>query len=197
MFITHVRTAAIMIVLFTGITGLAYPLVVTGLAQMLFPGKANGSMIVRDGKVRGSELIGQPFSSPRYFWGRLSATAPYAFNGGASTGSNYGPLHPGLYDTVKKRIDDLQMADPLNSQSVPIDLATSSSSGLDPHISIASALYQIPRVARARDIAEKTVRMVVDRNTQQRQLGILGEPTVNVLMLNLDLDETQAKNGEM
>lgn len=188
-------TAAIMIVLLTVITGLFYPFAVTGLAQLFFPGKADGSMIARNGKIHGSELIGQPFSDPKYFWSRLSATSPYAYNAGSSTGSNYGPLNPALHDAVKKRIQDLKAADSLNTQPIPVDLVTASSSGLDPHISVAAALYQLPRVARIRNLNQNQVRSMVAQYTEGRQLGFLGEPRVNVLKLNLALDETQSLSG--
>lgn len=189
--VKQIGTATILLVLFTIITGLLYPLAVIGLAQILFPGKANGSMLTKNGKVYGSELIGQPFSDQKYFWSRLSATGPYGYNGGASTGSNYGPLNPALVDAAKKRIHDLKSVDSVNNEKIPVDLVTTSASGLDPHISIASALYQIPRVARARGLKEDQVRSCVDHCTQGRQLGFLGEPAVNVLKLNVELDSLQ------
>jgi K+-transporting ATPase ATPase C chain len=191
----QLRTAAITIILLTVITGLFYPLAVTGLAQLIFPSKANGSMIIKNGKTLGSKLIGQPFSDPKYFWSRLSATGPYAYNAGSSTGSNYGPLNPALYNAIKKRIQDLKAVDSLNNQMIPVDLVTSSSSGLDPHISIVSALYQLPRVARARGLSEEKVKAVVKQYTEGRDLGILGEPRVNVLKLNLELDELTISTG--
>jgi K+-transporting ATPase ATPase C chain len=187
----QIRTAAITIILLTVITGLLYPLVVTGLARLIFPKKANGSMIVKDGKTFGSELIGQQFSSPKYFWSRLSATGSYAYNAGSSTGSNYGPLNPALHNAVKKRIQDLKVADSLNNQPIPVDLVTASSSGLDPHISVAAALYQVSRVARNHGVSEERVRSLVNQYTEGRQLGFLGEPRVNVLQLNLALDAPQ------
>jgi K+-transporting ATPase ATPase C chain len=187
----HFRTAAIMIILLTLVTGLLYPFAVTGLAQLIFPGKANGSMLVKNGKVRGSELIGQQFSNPKYFWGRLSATNPYAYNASSSTGSNYGPLNPALHDAVKKRIQDLKAADSLNTRLIPVDLVTASSSGLDPHISVAAALYQLRRVARTRGMSEQQVRSLMDQYTNGRTLEFLGEPRVNVLLLNLALDERE------
>jgi len=186
------RTAAFMIILLTVAAGMIYPLVVTGLAQLLFPGKANGSIIVKDGKTLGSELIGQPFTDPKYFWSRLSATGPYAFNGGASSGSNYGPLNTNLHAAVSKRIADLKAADSLILQPIPVDLVTASSSGLDPHISIAAALFQVSRVAHNRSMSEEQIRSIVHQYTEGRQLGFLGEPRVNVLKLNLALDETQS-----
>ena len=189
------RTAAITIILLSVITGLLYPLAVTGLAQLIFPGKANGSLIQREGRVLGSELIGQPFSDPKYFWSRLSATGPYAYNAGASTGSNYGPLNPALHNAVNQRILDLKKMDTLNSQPIPVDLVTTSSSGLDPHISVAAAQYQVSRVARNRGVSEDQVRSFVDKYTEGRQLGFLGESRVNVLQLNLALDDLQNSSG--
>ncbi len=196
MFLKQLRPAVVTLFLFTIITGVAYPLLVTGIAQLVFPGKANGSFIKKDGKIVGSELIGQPFSDTKYFWSRLSATGPFAYNAASSSGSNYGPLNPALLDAVKKRVQDLKAADSLNTQPIPVDLVTSSASGLDPHISIAAALYQIPRVARVRAISEPQVRSLVDQFTEGRQLGFLGEPRVNVLKLNLALDETQPSTKE-
>jgi K+-transporting ATPase ATPase C chain len=192
MFLKSLRTALISILLFTVLTGLIYPLLVTGIAQIMFPGKANGSMISKGGKVIGSELIGQPFSSPKYFWSRPSATSPYAYNAGSSTGSNYGPLNPALLDATAKRVKDLKDADPQNTEPVPVDLVTASGSGLDPHITVAAALYQVPRVARSRHVNEVAVKSLVDRYTEGRSLGILGEPRVNVLKLNVALDELKS-----
>ena len=191
MFIKHLRAAIVVLILLTGITGLLYPLVVTGIAQLIFPGKANGSLIQKDGKSLGSDLIGQPFSDPKYFWSRPSATGPFAYNAGASSGSNYGPLNPALLDAVQKRIADLKDADPQNDKPIPVDLVTASGSGLDPHISVAAALYQLPRVARNRGVSEEKIRSLVDQYTEGRQLGLLGEPRVNVLKLNLALNGTQ------
>jgi K+-transporting ATPase ATPase C chain len=196
MFLKQLRPTVVTLILFTIITGVAYPLLVTGVAQFVFPEKANGSLIKKDGKIVGSELIGQPFSDTKYFWSRLSATAPFAYNAGASSGSNYGPLNPALFDAARKRVQDLRAADSLNTQPIPVDLVTSSASGLDPHISIAAALYQVPRVARIRAISEPQVRSLVDQFTEGRQLGFLGEPRVNVLKLNLALDETQPSTKE-
>lgn len=150
---------------------------------------------MKDGKTLGSKLIGQPFSNSKYFWSRLTATGPYAYNAGASTGSNYGPLNPALLDAMKKRLQDLKAVDSLNTQQVPFDLVTSSSSGLDPHISVAAALYQLPRVARFRGISEQQVRSLVVQHTDGRTFGFLGEPRVNVLLLNLALDERQNSSG--
>lgn len=191
MFLKQLKPALTLIVLFTVLTGLLYPLLVTGIAQVVFPRQANGSFLEKDGKIAGSELIGQPFSDPKYFWSRLSATGPLAYNAGASSGSNYGPLNPALLDAVQKRIKDLKNADPKNAQPIPVDLVTASGSGLDPHISVAAALYQIPRVARNRNVSEASIRSLVDRYTEGRQLGLLGEPRVNVLKLNLALDKGQ------
>jgi K+-transporting ATPase ATPase C chain len=169
-------------------TGVAYPLLVTGIAQMVFPFQANGSLIVKDGKVVGSALIGQPFDDPRYFWGRPSATNPFAYNAGASSGSNLSPTNPALISAVQGRVDALRAADPGNTAPVPVDLVTASGSGLDPHISPAAALYQASRVARARNLAPDAVRALVERHTERRFLGVLGELRVNVLALNLGLD---------
>lgn len=188
MFVSHLRTSVIALVAFTVITGIVYPLLITGIAQLLFPEQANGSLIVKDGRVLGSALIGQPFSDPRYFWGRLSATSPYPYNAGASSGSNYGPLNPALLDATLKRSQQLRRADSLNSLPIPADLVTASASGLDPHISIEAAQYQISRVARVRGMNRDTLRSLVGENTEGRQWGFLGEPRVNVLKLNLALD---------
>jgi K+-transporting ATPase ATPase C chain len=188
MLIQQLRKSFIIMILMTVITGVLYPLAVTGIAQLIFPEKANGSLIRRDGKAVGSELIGQPFSEPKYFWSRLSATAPFAYNAGASTGSNLGPLNSALLDGVKKRIKELKAADPLNTGPIPVDLVTASGSGLDPHISVASAFYQLPRVARNRKVSEEQVRSILNQCTEDRQFGFLGEARVNVLMLNLSLD---------
>jgi K+-transporting ATPase ATPase C chain len=174
--------------LLTVATGIIYPLFVTGVAQLAFPEKANGSLIRRGGSYAGSGLIGQPFADPEYFWGRLSATPDFPYNSASSSGSNLGPSNPALLEAVKARVEALRKADPGNHSSVPIDLVTSSGSGLDPHISPAAALYQIPRVARARGLPEDQVRRVVDYFTEPRQWGFLGEPRVNVLKLNLALD---------
>jgi K+-transporting ATPase ATPase C chain len=184
-----IRPVVVSIAIFTLITGVIYPLFITGVAQALFPRQANGSLIVKNGKVVGSQLIGQQFDDPRYFWGRLSATFPYPYNAGSSRGSNIGPTNPALLAEVKARIADLKAADPTNQSPIPVDLVTSSGSGLDPDISVAAALYQVPRVAKARGLNEDLVKALVGQYTQGRQLGILGEPRVNVLELNLALDE--------
>jgi K+-transporting ATPase ATPase C chain len=169
---------------------------VTGIAQVAFPQQANGSLITMNGKPVGSKLIGQPFTDPKYFWSRPSATSPFAYNAASSTGSNYGPLNPALLDQAKKRIGDLRTADSLTVGPVPVDLVTASGSGLDPHISVAAALYQVPRIARERKRTEIDVRSLVDRHTQSRDLGFLGEPRVNVLELNLALDSYQPLHKE-
>jgi K+-transporting ATPase ATPase C chain len=183
-----IRSAIVMLLLMTVITGVAYPLVVTGLAQVLFPSQANGSLIVKDGKPVGSTLIGQSFDDPRYFWGRPSATTPQPNNGVNSNGSNQGPTNPALTDAVKQRIDALRAADPANTKPVPVDLVTASGSGLDPEISPAAAEYQVARVAKVRGMSESQVQAMVNMATTGRQFGMLGEPRVNVLKLNLALD---------
>ncbi|MFI5250887.1 MAG: potassium-transporting ATPase subunit KdpC [Bacteroidota bacterium] len=188
MFLKNLLTAIIITVLLTALTGLVYPLIVTGIAQVVFPQQANGSLIKKSGKIIGSELIGQPFSDAKYFWSRQSATSPFPYNAASSYATNYGPLNPALFDEVTKRIHDLKAVDSTNTQPLPVDLVTSSASGLDPHISIASALYQLPRVARSRGMNEQSVRAMIDRFTQGRTFGLLGEPRVNVLKLNLALD---------
>jgi K+-transporting ATPase ATPase C chain len=186
--IAQLRPALMSLIVLTLITGVAYPLVVTGIAQVIFPYQANGSLIVKDGKVVGSALIGQPFDDPKYFWSRPSATSPYGDNAGASSGSNLSPTNPALISAVQGRVDALRAADPDNKSPVPVDLVTASGSGLDPHISPAAAIYQVSRVAKARKLAPEAVRALVDQHTQGRQLGFLGEPRVNVLTLNLALD---------
>jgi K+-transporting ATPase ATPase C chain len=178
-----------MLLVLTVITGIAYPLLVTGIAQLAFPGKANGSLI-RDGdKVLGSALIGQPFAEPKYFWSRPSATAPMPYNGGASSGSNQGPTNPALKEAVEGRVKALREAGSDASKPVPVDLVTASGSGLDPHISPAAAEYQAGRVAKQRGIAEDKVNSLIQHHTEGRTFGFLGEPRVNVLGLNLALDE--------
>jgi K+-transporting ATPase ATPase C chain len=177
-----------MLLVFTVLTGVAYPLLLTGIAQGLMPNAANGSLIVQDGKPVGSALIGQPFSDAKYFWGRPSATGPFPYNAAASSGSNLGPTNPALAEAVGTRIAALRAADPGNEAPVPVDLVTASASGLDPHISPAAAQFQVPRVARARSLPEERVKQLVVDQTERRQLGVLGEPRVNVLRLNLALD---------
>ena len=194
---SQLRPAFFMLLILTLITGVIYPLVVTGIAQVVFPSQANGSLIMVGGKAVGSELIGQQFDDPKYFWGRISATGTFAYNAfnaenlTGSSGSNYGPLNPALMDMVQARIDALKAADPDNTLPIPVDLVTASGSGLDPHISIAAANYQVHRVAAARGLSEADVQALVDKYTEERQLGFLGEPTVNVLKLNLALDGVQ------
>ena len=184
----HLRPALALLALLSVVTGLLYPLAVTVIAQTLFPREASGSLVMRDGKAVGSRLIGQPFSDPKYFWGRLSATGPVPYNAAASTGSNFGPMNKALRDAAAARIEGLRAADPGNSAPVPVDLVTASGSGLDPHISIAAALYQAPRVARVRSLNVKAVEAMIGQSTTGRGLGLFGEPVVNVLELNLALD---------
>ncbi|HRC25408.1 MAG TPA: potassium-transporting ATPase subunit KdpC [Nitrospira sp.] len=186
--VVQLRSALMMFFILTILTGVAYPLAVTAIAQLLFPHQANGSLISKDGKPIGSTLIGQPFDDPKYFWGRPSATAPFPYNAAASSGSNLGPTNPALIETVKMRVAALKAADPGNDTPVPVDLVTASGSGLDPHISPASAEYQVRRVARARGREEAFVRTVVRQHTEGRQFGMLGETRVNVLAVNLALD---------
>ena len=185
---TQLRPALTLFFFLTLITGMIYPLAVTGIAQVFFPHQANGSFIDVDGSLYGSELIGQQFDDPKYFWGRPSAAG---YNAAASSGSNLGPMNPALQAMVQARMDALGSADPGNTLPVPVDLVTASASGLDPHISVAAALYQVPRVAAARGWSEADVQSLVEQYTQGRQFGFLGEPRVNVLLLNLALDGTR------
>lgn len=185
------RPAFVLFASLTVLTGLLYPLAVTGAAQAVFSSQAAGSLVQRNGHTVGSALIGQSFSAPGHFWGRPSATAPMAYNAAASGGSNQGPLNPALQDAVKARIEALRAADPGNTAAVPVDLITASSSGLDPHISIAAAHYQAARVARARSLPVTTVTATIDKLVEQPLWGLLGEPRVNVLALNLALDDAR------
>lgn len=184
----QLRPALTLFLVLTIVTGLAYPLAVTGIAHGAFADAASGSLIVRDGKAVGSELIGQSFSDPKHFWSRPSATGPMPYNGANSSGSNLGPSNPALADAVKARIEALRAADPGNTAPVPVDLVTASGSGLDPHISRAAADYQVARVARVRGLPEDRVRALVEQHTEQPLLGFIGEPRVHVLRLNLALD---------
>lgn len=187
----YLRPALAVFLILTVVTGLAYPFLITGLAQVFFPHQANGSPIVKEGKVVGSELIGQPFDQPKYFWGRPSATSP-AYNAAASTGSNLGPTNPGLLEAIEKRVKKLE-EDKDHTGPVPADLVMASGSGLDPHISPAAAEYQVKRVAKARELTEERVRALVARHTEGRTFGVLGEARVNVLSLNLALDQENQK----
>jgi len=186
--LSQIRPALVSLGLFTVLTGAVYPAVVTGIAQAAFKSQANGSVVVVNGKEVGSSLLGQPFTDPKYFWGRPSATGPQAYNGASSSGSNQGPTSAALLDAVKARIQALRDADPGNTDPVPVDLVTASASGLDPHISPAAANYQVRRVARLRGLGEAAVRDLVAKHTEGPQLGLFGEPVVNVLALNLALD---------
>jgi len=184
----QVKPAILSFVILSVITGILYPLFITGVARVFFHHQATGSLIYRDGKPIGSSLIGQPFDDPQYFWGRLSATSPVFFNAAASSGANVGPRNPALIAAVNNRIKALRSADPGNQDSVPVDLVTSSASGLDPHISLAAAYYQAPRIARVRGMTQESVKSMISAHRQGRWLGVLGEPVVNVLELNLALD---------
>src|SRR5215470_3856170 len=184
----ELRTAFLVLLALTTVTGIAYPLLVTGLAQLLFPRQANGSLIEAGGRVAGSALIGQPFDDPGYFWSRPSATSKFPYDASASSGSNLGPSSDALRDALKARVAALRAADPANTAPVPIDLVTASASGLDPDISPAAARYQAARVARARGLDRARVEALVAEHTAGRFLGLLGEPRVNVLELNLALD---------
>jgi K+-transporting ATPase ATPase C chain len=186
---SEIRPAIVLLLVFTVLTGLVYPLVLTGAAKLAFPRQAQGSLIVRDGRAIGSRLVGQPFSDPRYFWGRLSATTRFPNDAAASTGSNLGPLNPALLEAARARIAALRAADSTAHGPVPVDLVTASASGLDPHLSPAAAEYQVARVASARGTSPEAVRAIVKRHTEGRAFGLLGESRVNVLELNLALDE--------
>lgn len=187
----QLRTATVTLLLLTLITGVLYPLAITGIAQVLYPHQANGSLILQDNQPMGSDLIGQPFDASEYFWGRLSATQPFPFNAAASSGSNIGPSNPALLEAVEARTKALHEMDPGNTQPIPVDLVTASGSGLDPHISVAAALYQVSRVASARGLSQERVLALVEKYTEGRQWGLLGEPRVNVLRLNLALDSIE------
>jgi len=186
--IEQIKTAVILLLLFTVLTGLIYPAIVTGVAQFLFSWQANGSLIMKNGTATGSLLIGQSFTDPKYFWGRPSATSPFPYNAENSSGSNLGPSNPDLFTAVQSRIDILKKSDPKNSDLIPIDLVTSSASGLDPEISPLAAMYQVPRIAKARHIQELIIQKLIEDAIEPRTLGMLGEPRVNVLKLNLALD---------
>ncbi len=190
---THIKSGFLMLIVMTVITGTVYPLVVTVMAQTFFPQQANGSLITKDSQPLGSELIGQPFNNPKYFWSRPSATSPYPYNASLSSGSNQGPTNPALMDAVTARIKALRDVDPTNKAAVPVDLITASASGLDPHISPAAAYYQTARVAQARKLDTERIRTLVTENTEGRQFWVLGEPRVNVLKLNLALDQLNAR----
>lgn len=191
---SELRPAWVVFVLLSVLTGVVYPLVVTGVAQAALRDQANGSILVAGGRTVGSRLLGQPFASPKYFWGRPSATSPQPYNGAVSSGSNRGPLDPALATAVKERIAALRTADPGNTAPVPVDLVTASASGLDPHISPAAAEYQLARVARRRGVSPDEVRKLMQQATEGRTFGIFGEPRVNVLELNLSLDTQLARN---
>ena len=184
----QIKPAILIFLVLTVITGIIYPIFVTGISKALFPKEVGGSLIYRDGKAVGSSLIGQPFDDPKYLWGRISATSPAQYNASSSSGSNIGPSNPALIDEVKGRIKALQAADPGNKAPIPVDLVTSSASGLDPHISLAAAYYQVSRISNHRVIAESAVKDIIHKNTTGRFLGLIGEPVVNVLKVNLDLD---------
>jgi potassium-transporting ATPase KdpC subunit len=187
---SQIRPALATLAVLTVLCGAAYPALVTGVARIAFRDQASGSLVIQDGKVRGSRLIGQAFSAPQYVWGRPSATGPMPNNAAGSSGSNQGPLNPALLDAVKARIAALRAADPDNRMPVPVDLVTASASGLDPHVSPAAALYQTGRVAKARGIGQARVEQLIRAHTEHPLLGFLGEERVNVLELNLDLDRT-------
>lgn len=192
----QMKTALMLLIVFTVITGLLYPLAVTGLAQFFFPVKANGSLIKQNDKVIGSQLIGQSFSSLSYFWGRPSATNPYPYNGEASSGSNLGPTNPNFLTIVKERISHLKQADSQNNNLIPVDLVTASGSGLDPDISPYAAYYQISRIAKARNLSEEEIKKLIQKQIKNRTLGFLGELRVNVLELNLALDSLRNNHDQ-
>lgn len=195
--ISLIRPAVVLLLAMTAITGILYPLIVTGIGQALFRAQAGGSLVTRNGHAVGSRLIGQPFSDPKDFWSRPSATTPQPYNGTASTGSNLGPLNPALIDDIRARIDALHAADPTNRAPIPVDLVTASGSGLDPDISLAAAYYQAPRVARARGLDLDAARALIASHAEGRVLGLFGDPRVNVLELNLALDRIQTRKSAM
>ncbi len=196
MILKNLRTSVLLLLFLTVMTGLIYPLLITAIAQLVFPFQANGSLILKGERVVGSSLIGQPFTDSRYFWSRPSATAPFPYNARSSSGSNLGPLNPALLDAVRQRVGDLKASDSSNAMPIPVDLVTASGSGLDPHISVMAALYQVPRVARTRGLTEERVRSLVGQHTEGRQLGALGEPRINVLLLNMSLDRATHSQAE-
>jgi K+-transporting ATPase ATPase C chain len=187
------KVALRLLFVLTVLTGAIYPLLFTGLAQIVFPGRANGTLIQQDGQAIGSQVIGQPFDDPRYFWGRPSATSPFPYNAAASAGSNLGPASATLHERIRQRVATLRASDPGNTSPIPVDLVTASASGLDPHISVAAARYQVPRIARLRNIPADTLLALVAQHTAGRTLGFLGEPRVNVLALNLALDRVRVE----
>jgi len=188
MFKGQIKQAILIFIVLSIITGIIYPLFITGIAQVFFPARANGSLIYRNGKPVGSRFIGLAFNNPKHFWGRISATSPVPFNAASSSGSNLGPSNPALLEEVKERIKALKIVDPDNTDLIPVDLVTSSASGLDPHISLAAAYYQAPRITRLRGLSQDTVKMLIAKHTSGRLFGLIGEPVVNVLELNLALD---------
>lgn len=187
------KPALRLLIVLTVLTGVIYPLALTGIAQFVFPAQANGSLVEANGQPVGSRLIGQPFDDPRYFWGRPSATSPFPYNAAASAGSNLGPGSADLRDAVRQRVEDLRAIDPGNLAPIPVDLVTASASGLDPDISVAAARYQVPRIARIRGISEEVLFKLIDQHIAGRVLGFLGEPRVNVLALNLALDDVSVE----
>jgi K+-transporting ATPase ATPase C chain len=194
-FFSYLRPALVFLGLFTLLTGVVYPLAVTAVSQTLFSYQANGSLMEQDGIIVGSALIGQPFDDPAYFWGRPSLTSPHPYNGAASAGSTIAPSNPALTDRVAARIATLETADPANTQPIPVDLVTASGSGLDPHISLAAAEYQVARVAQVRGVETAVVHQLITEYTEGRTFGLLGEPRLNVLKLNLALDALQSDSG--
>jgi K+-transporting ATPase ATPase C chain len=184
----HIRPAILIFLILTVITGILYPMFITWVAQAFFHSQANGSLIYRDGKPTGSALIGQQFDDPKYLWGRISATSTVPYNSASSAGSNLGPSNPALVNNLKARITVLRSSDPDNNLPIPVDLVTSSASGLDPHISRAAGYYQIRRIARTRGMPEEAIKHIIDRNTTGRLFGLMGESVVNVLKVNIDLD---------